>query len=266
MLTIEQLKEIASTCPYGGWLAVTEETGEFVWWWFKKKPSFNGEVWVGEDGEEEPLQSEVFDWFDEHGVKWEELDDLIDLFDTQPNSVCIKCGTAKNKKSFTPIIEKLKSETKGFLCDDGENIYWSPYNFGFDTINQKVVFPEDGFVFKLVRKPKGTKLCHAKEKTVMLCPRGACTVYLFSTFKMFETNLCKQKVSFEDLNKDFANMQKGTICFAKVYRDYGEWGAPEWVECSKKDYIRIVQDFDNYSQTWKAEYDVEQKQLKLTHL
>lgn len=266
MLTIENLREVVSTCPYGGWLAVTEGTGELVWTWFKKKPYFNGDAWVREE-EEDTQGAEVFEWLAEQGIEWYQLDDLLDLIDTSPESVCIKCGTAKKQKPFKTLIDKLKSETKGgFLCDDGKDIYWSPCNFGFDTIKQKVSFPENEFVFKLVQKPKGTKYCHTKEKTVMMCALGDHRVYLFSTFKMFETNLCEQKVSFEDLNKDFASLKKGTVSLSKVYRDYGKWGAPKWVECSKKDYLRIIQDFDNYSQTWKAEYDDEQKQLKLTHL
>lgn len=267
MLTIEKLKEVASTCPYGGWLAVTEGTGELIWGWFKKKPYFNGDAWVS-DEEEDSLSGEVFGWFAEQGVEWDDLNnlDLFDLIETEHDSACIKCGTTKKQKTFTPIIEVLKSGTKGFLCDDGKNIYWSQCNFGFDIAEQKVVFAEDAYVFKLVKKPKGTKHCHTKEKTVMLCPLGDCNVYLFSTFKMFETNLCKQMVYFEDLNKEFANLKKGTVTFAKVYRDYGKWGEPKLVECNKEDYIHIIQDFDNYSQTWKAEYDSKQKQLKLTHL
>lgn len=267
MLTIEKLKKIASTCPYGGWLAVTEGTGELVWSWFKRKPYFNGDAWV-RDEDEDVECCEVFDWLNEQGVKWHQLDDLLDLIDTSPESVCIKCGTAKKQKPFKPIIDKLKPEIKdGFLCDDGKNIYWSPGNFGFEIADQNLAFPENEFVFKLVKKPKGTKYCHTKEKTVMMCRgNGYRTVYLFSTFKMFETNLCEQKVSFDDLNKDFAKIEKGTVSFAKVYRDYGTWGSPKWVECNKEDYIRIVKDFDEYSKTWKAKYDEDQKQLKLVHL
>ena len=57
---------------------------------------------------------------------------------------------------------------------------------------------------------------------------------------MFETNLCEQKVSFDDLNKDFAKIEKGTVSFAKVYRDYGTWGSPKWVECNKEDLTVVM--------------------------